>query len=218
MHLHRDGERRLGLRLSNEATLASVASISREVSSRPFRPEAVYFKHEAPVSITDHEAYFGCAVHFSSDRDALLVSGGTLRTPNKLGDASISSFFDTHLAAEVSKLDDRIPLDRQVRDHVSTSLSEGVPALSDVARHLSMSGRTLQRRLSEQGYSYQTLVDESRRELAKRLLRQTDFSLIEVTFLTGFSEQSAFTRAFKRWAGQTPRSFRVDAQATQQSS
>jgi len=81
-----------------------------------------------------------------------------------------------------------------------------------------MSGRTLQRRLSEQGYSYQTLVDESRRELARRLLRQTDFSLIEVTFMTGFSEQSAFTRAFKRWAGQTPRSFRVDAQATQQSS
>ncbi len=141
-----------------------------------------------------------------------------MRTPNKLGDASISSFFDTHLATEVSKLDDRIPLDRQVRDHVSTSLSEGVPILSDVSRHQGMSGRTLQRRLSEQGYSYQTLVDESRRELAKRLLRQTDFSLIEVTFMTGFSEQSAFTRAFKRWAGQTPRSFRVDAQATQQSS
>ena len=218
MHLRRDGERRLGLRLSNEATLASIASISREVSSRPFRPEAVYFKHEAPASIADHEAYFGCPVHFGSDKDALLVSGGTMRTPNKLGDASISSFFDTHLAAEVSKLDDTIPLNRQVRDHVSTSLSEGVPALSDVARHLGMSGRTLQRRLSEQGYSYQTLVDESRRELAKRLLRQTDFSLIEVTFMTGFSEQSAFTRAFKRWARQTPRSFRVDAQATQQSS
>ena len=85
--------------------------------------------------------------------------------------------------------------------------------LSDVAKRLGMSGRTLQRRLSERGYSYQTLVDESRRQLAKRLLRQTDFSLVEVAFMTGFSEQSAFTRAFKRWAGQTPRSFRIDSQS-----
>ncbi|MCB1718365.1 MAG: helix-turn-helix transcriptional regulator, partial [Candidatus Competibacteraceae bacterium] len=73
--------------------------------------------------------------------------------------------------------------------------------------------RTLQRRLANRGYSYQTLVDESRRQLAERLLQKTDYSLAEVAFMTGFSEQSAFTRAFKRWAGQTPRSFRIDSQA-----
>lgn len=73
-----------------------------------------------------------------------------------------------------------------------------------------MGGRTLQRRLSERGYSFQTLVDESRRQLAEQLLQQTDYSLAEVAFMTGFSEQSAFTRAFKRWAGQTPRSFRLN--------
>ena len=85
--------------------------------------------------------------------------------------------------------------------------------LSDIARRLGMSGRTLQRRLSDEGYSYQTLVDESRRQLAKRLLHQTDFSLVEVAFMTGFSEQSAFTRAFKRWAGQTPRSYRIGSKS-----
>ena len=79
-----------------------------------------------------------------------------------------------------------------------------------------MSGRTLQRRLADQGYSYQTLVDESRRQLAKRLLQQTDFSLVEVAFMTGFSEQSAFARAFKRWAGQTPRSYRIKTQSKPQ--
>ena len=212
MHLHRAGERHLGLRLSNEATIASIAAISQEVSSRPFRPEAVYFKHPAPGSAADHTTHFGCPVHFGSDRDALWVSTDTLRTPNKLGDASIAEFFDAHLAAEVAKLDDGAPLDRQVRDLVATSLSEGIPALSDIARELGMSGRTLQRRLRERGLSYQTLVDESRRQLAMRLLRQTDFALIEVAFMTGFSGQSAFTRAFKRWAGQTPRSFRLAAQ------
>jgi AraC-like DNA-binding protein len=56
------------------------------------------------------------------------------------------------------------------------------------------------------------LVDESRRQLAKQLLRETGYPLAEIAFLTGFSEQSAFNRAFKRWAGQTPRSFRIEAQ------
>ena len=79
-------------------------------------------------------------------------------------------------------------------------------------RTVKISGRTLQRRLSERGYSFQTLVDESRRQLAEQLLQQTDYSLAEVAFMTGFSEQSAFTRAFKRWAGQTPRSFRLNPQ------
>jgi len=74
-----------------------------------------------------------------------------------------------------------------------------------------MSGRTLQRRLSDRGYSFQKVVDEARRELAERLLKGTEYPLAEVAFLTGFSEQSAFNRAFKRWAGQTPRSFRLEA-------
>jgi AraC-like DNA-binding protein len=213
MHLHRGGERRLGLRLSNEATLASIVSISREVASSPFRAEEVHIKHEAPDSIDGHEAYFGCPVRFESDRDALVVSTRTLRTPNKRGDANIVEFFDAHLAAEVDKVDDSIGLDREVRELVTTSLSEGVPLLSDVASQLAMSGRTLQRRLSEEGCAFQALVDEARRDLAKRLLRDTDYSLIEVAFMTGFSEQSALTRAFKRWVGRTPGAFRSDCRS-----
>ena len=212
MHLHRSGERTHGMRLSNEATIASILTISREVSTGTIHPIAVYFKHQAPVSIAEHESFFGCPVHFDSDRDALLLSNETLQTPNKLGDASISKFFESQLETELSKLDDATALDRQIRHFVTQSLSEGIPMLSEVARHFGMSGRSLQRRLSESGYSYQTLVDESRRQLAERLLRETNFSLVEVAFMTGFSEQSAFARAFKRWAGQTPRNFRLQYQ------
>jgi AraC-like DNA-binding protein len=209
MHLHREGERRLGMRLSNEATLASIVAISREVSSQPFRPEAVYLKHEAPPDTAGHEAYFECPVHFGSDKDAIRVSVRTLGTPNRVGDPSIARFFDTLLSAEVRTLDESVPLDRRVRDRVSTALSGGVPALSDVARELGVSGRTLQRRLAAEGSSFQSLVDEARRRLAERLLRQdADVALTEVTFMTGFSDQSAFTRAFRRWTGRTPGAFR----------
>lgn len=212
MHLHREGERRLGLRLSNEATLASIVSISRQVSHDGFTPLSVHLKHPAPEHVDDHEDYFGCPIHFDSDRDALLVSHESLKRPNQLGDDGISQFFDTHLDAELSRLDDNDALDQRVRIQVSRSLSEGVPTISEVAQHLGMSGRTLQRRLSERGHSFQSLVDESRRELARRLLRDTAYSLADVAFMTGFSEQSAFTRAFKRWAGQTPRSYRLGSQ------
>jgi AraC-like DNA-binding protein len=66
----------------------------------------------------------------------------------------------------------------------------------------------LQRRLADLGHSYQSLVDEARREVALKLVGLGDHSLAEVAFLTGFSEQSAFTRAFKRWSGTTPRHYR----------
>ena len=73
-----------------------------------------------------------------------------------------------------------------------------------------MSGRTLQR-LSREGVSFQNVVDRTRRELARKLLRDTDYSLAEVSFLCGFSEQSAFARAFRRWEAKTPRDYRMAA-------
>ncbi len=209
MHLHREGPRSLGMRLSNEATLASIAAISGEVASHPFRAEAVFLKHPGPGDTGAHEAHFGCPVHFGSDKDALQVSHETLRAANRVGDPGIARYFDTLLATEVGTLDDSVPLDRRVLDRVATALSGGVPALSDVARELGMSGRTLQRRLAAEGESFQTLVDRARRRLALRLLRDDPgIALTEVTFMTGFSDQSAFTRAFKRWTGETPGAFR----------
>jgi AraC-like DNA-binding protein len=89
-----------------------------------------------------------------------------------------------------------------------------VPKAQAIARRLGMSERTLQRRLADEGLSFQKLVDEARRELAEGLLVRSDYSLAEVAFLTGFSEQSAFNRAFKRWLDQTPAAYRQAVNAT----
>lgn len=211
LHLDRPGERRLGLRISNEATLASIVAISREVCGVPFRADAVCFRHAPPASLSGHRAYFGCEPVFNAGWDGLLVPDEVLHAPNRLGDRSISSFFDAHLAGELAQLRDHNALERRVRSLVSHALSAGVPMVSDVAGQLGMSGRTLQRRLADHGHTFQSQVDMARRELAEHLLRETDYALAEVAFLTGFSEQSAFTRAFRRWSGQTPRSFRLAA-------
>lgn len=211
--LDKAGDGDLGMLLSNEASMSAVATISAEVSTAPFRPLAVHFKHAARGPIEVHEVHFGCPVRFETDRDALLISEEALAAPNRLGDPMIAQFFDRHLETELAALDDDSGLEQRVRSAVAQSLSEGVPSLSDTASALGMSGRTLQRRLSDKGVSFQSLVDRARQELAERLLRKTDFSLAEIAFLTGFAEQSGFTRAFKRWAGQTPRSYRVGGSA-----
>ncbi|MEO0697678.1 MAG: AraC family transcriptional regulator ligand-binding domain-containing protein [Pseudomonadota bacterium] len=207
--LDKAGDGSLGMLLSNEASMSAVVTISQEVSTTAFVPKGIFFKHPARGDIAVYEAHFGCPVHFETDRDAILVTEDALTVPNKVGDETIARFFDRHLAAELAAMVDDAGLEQRVRIAVSQALSEGVPAVSDIASQLGMSGRTLQRRLSDKGASFQSLVDLARRELAEQLLRDTDYSLAEVAFLTGFAEQSGFTRAFKRWAGQTPRSYRM---------
>lgn len=207
--LDKAGDGRLGMLLSNEASMSAVVTICQEVSTQPFQPLEVYLKHAArgdPAVYTDH---FKCPVHFESGRDALLISEESLCVPNRLGDETIAKFFDQHLENELASLANPYSLDKRVRLAVAKMLSEGVPTLSLVAASLGMSARTLQRRLADQGRSFQSLVDQARRELAQQLLRETDYSLAEIAFLTGFAEQSGFTRAFKRWSGETPRSYRI---------
>lgn len=207
--LDKAGDGRLGMLLSNEASMSAVDVISREVTTANFLPLAVYFKHAARGDTSVYEAHFGCPVIFDSPRDALLISEETLDAPNRLGDETVVSFFDRHLEQELASVANDAGLEQQVRRAVARVLSEGVPTLFLIASELGLGTRTLQRRLSDSGHSFQSVVDMARRDLARRLLRETDYGLAEIAFLTGFSEQSAFTRAFKRWAGQTPRSYRL---------
>ncbi|MEM7329632.1 MAG: helix-turn-helix transcriptional regulator [Pseudomonadota bacterium] len=111
----------------------------------------------------------------------------------------------------------RIDLAGRVRHAVADTLNDGVPTLSAIASEMGLGPRTLQRRLSDSGHSFQSIVDLARKELAMRFLRETELCLAEIAFLTGFSEQSGFTRAFKRWAGQTPRSYRLETSSIPQS-
>lgn len=213
-NLEKAGDGRLGMVLSNEASMSAVDVVSREVSTAAFKPLAVYFKHAPRGNISVYEDHFDCPVHFESERDAIQVSEDSMDAPNKLGDETIAKFFDRHLEQELAALSTNEDLEQRVRRTVANVLSEGVPTLSHIASELGLGARTLQRRLSEQGHSFQSVVDMARKELAQRLLRETDYALAEIAFLTGFAEQSGFTRAFKRWAGQTPRSYRIGGATT----
>lgn len=206
--LHRDGTRRLGLRLSNEATLASSVSLSRQVCPVPFSPVEVFVQHKPPKSTALHEAWFGCPVTFDADLDAVLISHDAMARPNILGDEGISRYLMSDLDRELAKVDKPPPMVGDAKDAIAQALSEGTPRMADIAKGLGLSSRSFHRRLSAHGFSFQALTEETRRELAEGLLRDEQYSLAEVAFLTGFAEQSSFTRAFKRWLGTTPASYR----------
>jgi AraC-like DNA-binding protein len=91
---------------------------------------------------------------------------------------------------------------------VADALPDGQPSRSQVARRMGMSERTLQRRLAEHGATFQTVVTQARQDAAEALLRADAHSIVDVAFLTGFADQTAFTRAFKRWTGTTPAAYR----------
>lgn len=206
--LHREGKRRLGLRLSNEATLASAVSLAREVCPIPFAPDEVFVQHAGPVSKAFHEKWFGCPVTFDADLDAVLISREAMERPNKLGDEGISRYLTMHLDADLANFPDTPPLIAEAKDAIAQALNGGGPRMADIARGLGLSARSFHRRLSEHGQSFHTLIEETRRELAEGLLHDAQYSLADIAFLTGFSEQSSFTRAFKRWFGETPASYR----------
>jgi AraC-like DNA-binding protein len=198
---------RRGAALANECALAAVTSILRQIVGTRLTPREVMFRHEPPPADRPHREFFGCLVSFGASLDGIDLTTEQLRQRPLLGDDGLSAYFLAQLDEHKAQSSERSLL-AEVAGAVANALPDGQPSKSQIARRLGMSERTLHRRLAEHGVSFQTVVTQARRDAAVSLLRSGDRSLAEVAFLTGFSDQSAFTRAFKRWTGKTPAAFR----------
>ena len=198
---------RRGACIANEGALAAVASLIRQITVRPVWPAWVAFQHGAPPSLAAHREFFGCPVHFGAPQDALGFDDATLAVATRLGDEGLCAYFVAELEVLRSRRLDS-SLAARVGRELMDSLCDGPPSRAQVARRLGMSERTLHRRLADAGLSFREIAEGARRQVAESLLRQPEHSLAEVAFLTGFANQSAFQRAFKRWSGQTPLAFR----------
>ena len=93
-----------------------------------------------------------------------------------------------------------------IKDYVD--ISSGGITEKQIAECLNLSLRSLQRKLEDKGYNYKNLLEETRRELAEQYIRNSNLSISEITYMLGFSEPSNFSRAFKRWTGKSPQSYR----------
>lgn len=198
-----------GKRIGIEAAFTEIVQAARLVTQQPIAPRAVRFAHPAPGDIAAHRAFFACDVEFSARDNALDLA------PDDLARAPVRA--DPQLAAYLRSAANRALADRggddaslqsQIRAILGEELARGIPSAAIVARRLTTSERTLRRRLDEEGTSFRELVDATRAQLARGYVADPKLPLAEVAFLLGFSEPSAFHRAFKRWTGVTPAAFR----------
>lgn len=199
-----------------EMNLAGWISFVRSVSAEPLTPLRVEFRHAAPADTREHQRIFGCPVAFGRPRHAVAFEPSLLERPLARPDEEVRQLMEMHaqrLLKALAESDD--PVSR-ARAFISARLSSGELTLSDVAGNLGLPERALQRRLQTQGLSFRTLLDEVRREQAEQLLRNPSFSVGDAAFLLGFSEQSAFQRAFRRWTRVSPGTYRRRALEEQQ--
>jgi AraC-like DNA-binding protein len=186
-----------------EFAMATFFTFCKWVTGSSLRPRAVLLAYPAPADTATHEAVFGCAVTFGAAINAVEFTADLLDAPLPGSNPAIESVNHELIRQRLASMD-RDDLVRRIEQAVADSLSSGVPLRQDIARALAMSDRTLQRRLKARGLTYQIIVEQARRALARRLLADPRLSNAEIAYLLGFSEQSVFFRACRRWFNAPP--------------
>lgn len=198
-----------GMELSNEATLSATVVVLRAITETDISPTRVTFKHRQPENSNSYKKAFGCQLLFNQPYYSITYKTADLETRTAKADASINKFLLERVEEETLGLvvsANKIATD--VEQLIKDALPNGIPGIHEIAEHIGMSNRTLARRLRENGVTFRDLIKKTQERRALELLANTNWSIAEIAFETGFSEQSAFNRAFKRWQGQSPTQFR----------
>ena len=155
------------------------------------------------------ESHFGCRVRFKAGRNALIFRSSDLDRPFVTHNEELLTIIGTHMESELKARNISVNVAEQVKDTLRRSLAGKRPTLQDVGRELGMGARTLQRRLTDAGITFQQVVEETRRELAHHYLKQRSVELSEAAFLLGFEDANSFFRAFHAWEGTSPSEWRA---------
>jgi AraC-like DNA-binding protein len=199
-----------------EFTMTSVIAVGGQLCGVPLQALAVEFHHTAPSAdvVIEHARFFGVTPSYGSNVNTVTLSSDALDREVVSADAALSRIMERHAAAMLAALPEP---GENFGDRVRRLLVKGLAEdtsftkLGNIAARLHMSERSLQRRLSAEGVSFDALLDGTRKDLARQYLRDHSIAIAEVAFLLGYSEPSAFHRAFKRWTGETPAQARTRA-------
>ncbi len=191
-----------------ELTLGMILNLIRHVLGKTWAPKQVHFEHTRPEQWQDHSKIFDAPVYFDQPFNSLFFSKQQLKVamPDR-DDQLFSVVLD---AMQRLNLHDHAGKDTisDLKSVVRDAFAQGEPKLEHISAEMQMPLSYLQRELKRNGYSYPSFVDELRCELAVSYLHQHHLSISELAFQLGYSETSAFSRAFKRWFNCSPRQWR----------
>ena len=149
-----------------------------------------------------------CPVQFDAEEDAVTFAQSLLATRLRQPDPLLRKTLEAHALSQLALLDTDTDLTSKVKQSIQKQLAEGITRQDMVAEDLGMTSRTLQRKLSQEGVSYQKLLDEVRQQMAEDYLQNTDMSIPDIALRLGYSETTSFHRKFKAATGKTPGDFR----------
>jgi AraC-like DNA-binding protein len=190
-----------------DAAVATMYNIMRELCGPNWNPLEVRLAHRKPDDIAPFRRFFQAPLRFDADKNSLVFFTDSLRRPLPAAEPELRRLLATQIAALEGQFTDQFP--EQVRSILRTALLTDHASADQIASLFSMHSRTLHRRLSAVGTSFRELVDESRFEIARQMLLDTDADVSHVACVLNYADSSAFTRAFRRWSGATPTQWRV---------
>lgn len=192
-----------------ESLIASWYGLGRWITGAEMPLREVRFRHAAPEDTLPFSTFFGCPVRFSAGENALLFAADLLAQPLVQADAELNLAMCDEARKAIARRSGDTPIAAQVRQVLAPLLPKCEATLTHAAAGMGITPRTLQRRLASADFSFQAVLDDTRRELAQVYLRDAALSALDVALLLGYAEQSSFTRAFRHWFGTTPSAWRA---------
>jgi AraC-like DNA-binding protein len=199
----------LSARHDNEWSLAFFVHVIRRGTSADWTPASATFTHPAPEDLREQIEVFGANLHFGQATNCIAFPADVLGCRVNEADCNLLRVLIQHADSLLGQVQSEENLADQVRLLILEQLDRGPGDAAGVARKLRMSVSTLKRRLKQEGFSYRELRDGVVRDLSQSALGETQVSISEIALRVGYSELSAFDRAFSRLAGMTPRQYRA---------
>jgi len=177
--------------------------------ARPCNPLLVSFARPAPADLHPYRKTFRAPLQFDAAVNALEFARADLEDRLPAGNAELARGNDEVLVRYLARAEQSRVASR-VRQALLEALPDGAPSKPAIARRLGLSPRSLQRQLADEGTSFTALLTEARVGLARNYVDEGRLSVTEIAFVLGFADTSTFSRAFKRWSGQSPRAFAAE--------
>ncbi|TBU93297.1 AraC-like transcriptional regulator QhpR [Stutzerimonas kirkiae] len=198
----------LNRRHDAELSMGMFLNVMRHTLGDHWAPLEVHFQHDKPEAWQEHRWVFGADVRFRQSHNALVFRQDVLAQPMPNADHNLQLLIQKslELLASTRQASDGLP--ERVKLQIMEMLETGLPRMEDVATRLGIPSWTLHRRLGQEGTGYKELLEQVRKEQIPILMRQRHLSISELAFRLGYSEVSAFSRAFQRWYGVSPKHWR----------
>jgi AraC-like DNA-binding protein len=191
-----------------DVCFAWILGLGQRGTGRPLYAKRVEFQR-TPKHREMYEAHFRCPVRFKASQNALIFSKSDMELRFVTYNADLLATVAPQLEAELTEQLAQKTFTEQAKAILKHLLAGQRPGIQDLARELHLSTRTLQRRLTEQGLTFQHLLDEARRELARHYLLHSSRELNETAYLLGYEDANSFFRAFHHWEGTSPAQWRA---------